>query len=479
MFRGAPMTSSYANSDYGYSTCRPINNVASTQLTSQYRHLANLESRHVNRSSPTYNRRINTYTRMNDENRQRSRTKERTLQSRPPFNTSMRTPSVPMIQRDRYRDHIPAQHWKRSEIPSSEIPTYHRRTSPQNRYDTPRSVISSRSNGNNTVKEMLDNIIQLASQIADSTAIPGDDIGPYTTPQAQEGSPQGTPSVLKAKEIERIVKRVEQHFNAKSEKLANENINLRNRIEQIEAANNNTLLMEEKRARLQVEEQSQKLAAEHERVVNTLEERVKRQDQHIRELLVSLHSQNVGNGSPLMKSEIEPPSDAGTPLRSSSNKTVRKETNVSSESLDWLGLSHPSVSPHPNNVGNKNRKFENGHKTEVVEVEMSLNRPKSESSHHNVLESPDPLRIGHPVGALHRMTPRSKYKAKALEATAERHISTHSSSLSGGTITPKICNVDMGLLSHNGEVTRVSIENEDIDTFLEGINKELDELDEF
>lgn len=204
--------------------------------------------------------------------------------------------------------------------------------------------------GGGNVRDMLNNIVALASQIAESAEH-----------EPHRGGGVGE-SVLKSEEIERVVQKVQQHFTEKINKLTQERNELQASRDELARR-----LQDEQRQRLLVEEQGQLLASEQERVVQHLEERSRRLQLQNRQLQELLHRKNSEGAS---KEVLEPV-----------DEELRSDSPAVDDSHSWLQKpAFDAADPSP-----------------MVEVEMSVQRGS------------EPLDS---VGQLHRMTPISKPKPR-------------------------------------------------------------------
>ena len=232
------------------------------------------------------------------------------------------------------------------------------------------------SAGGGNIREKLNNIMALASEIAET---------------AEHDPREPPPSVnngLKAQEIERVVHQVQKHF---ADKISHMTEN----IKELQASRDDALrrLHHEQQQRLKVEEQGQLLAAEHERIVYNLEERAKRFQVQNRQLQELLHRKNSEGTS---KEVLEP-----------LEEDFRSDSPAVEDSQSWL---HRPA-------------FDDSEAAPMVEVEMSVQR---------VSEPVDT------VGQLHRMTP-----VKAQQARPQT----------------------------------VAVEDDDVEAFLEGISKDIADLE--
>ncbi|CAD2216433.1 hypothetical protein, conserved [Angomonas deanei] len=119
-------------------------------------------------------------------------------------------------------------------------------------------------------------------------------------PVQNQGVSDRNSAALKAQEIERIVRRVESHYVDKLEAAKKREEALLRKVELLSEGakesgdpGSNALrqsLLAEKRQRLQVEEQTQQMAEQHVKVVNTLEKRLTKQENQLRELLSIVES---------------------------------------------------------------------------------------------------------------------------------------------------------------------------------------------
>lgn len=200
------------------------------------------------------------------------------------------------------------------------------------------------------VQSMLNDLVQLSHSIATyleqepasgmlASGYGGHSPATSTTGAVTGGGAHET-AALKAQEIERIVGRVQTHFKAKVEALERENDELRRQLAEaragrvgrgampersvrrgIEAQEDalteldktwaagdssahpdveqlRRVLLAEKRQRLLVEEQTQSLTEQHAKVVSTLERRLRKQEDQLRDLIHAVdRSYNVG-GNP-------------------------------------------------------------------------------------------------------------------------------------------------------------------------------------
>lgn len=194
------------------------------------------------------------------------------MHARPPFNLSTRT----------------LEGKKRSSTPL----TVRART-PSSRVRAASTTRSSTSDSN--VHSMLQNIIELTSSVARQ-------IGSKTNERP-----------LSVNEIEQVVRRVESHFVSQIQDLEETIRQQSNLIEHLKTAKTQTCelgelsvvvddktslkgspravieqlrqqLLNEKRQRLKCEEQSTNMTEQHARLVNTLEQRIKKQDKLLQEL---------------------------------------------------------------------------------------------------------------------------------------------------------------------------------------------------
>lgn len=137
-------------------------------------------------------------------------------------------------------------------------------------------------------------------------------------------TPQGSPA-LNREEIERIVRRVEQHFSGELEAaqhrihdLEAEVATLKKRVALPVADSDGTVeelkrqLLQEKRARLACEEQSQLISEEHAKLVQTLEQRIKKQDKVIQEAGTPMRGtpRSARLSTRLAEPAVRPPQDA-------------------------------------------------------------------------------------------------------------------------------------------------------------------------
>ncbi|KEG14968.1 hypothetical protein DQ04_00241100 [Trypanosoma grayi] len=237
----------------------------------------------------------------------------------------------------------------------------------------------------NPVRHLLSELVEisqtLASYLEDATAQP-----PPQQQQQQVTSPNGNPTrkeqvTLKAQEIERIVKRVEAHFvekiasmefkakeqaktiaeltreicclrqqeeqplspSASSSRMAGQKISSlsdqqqqqkkkragsghinNNGVGDEELENLRRALQEEKRQRLFVEEQTQSLTEQHGRVVSTLERRLQKQEEQLRELISSLDHQHQLASSSSSPPHSRSPSSSPHPPAVTTSPTPRR-----------------------------------------------------------------------------------------------------------------------------------------------------------
>lgn len=166
-------------------------------------------------------------------------------------------------------------------------------------------AIPSTSHGEVEVQEMLNNIVRIAANCSRRLQSP-----------AASTQPPGTdaPGSLKRDEIERIVRRVEQHYSRRLEDLERENELLRRQLTEQRhrlPPDTETLrhqLNEEKRHRLACEEQCQRMTEEHAKVVSTIEQRMRKQERQILDMSKTTtgctpRSARFSTGTPLRESD--------------------------------------------------------------------------------------------------------------------------------------------------------------------------------
>lgn len=138
------------------------------------------------------------------------------------------------------------------------------------RTPTPRAVTPTTGRESKSVQQMLVDLFQLTTCVAD----------------AVRATPSSTTAPLARGDVERIVRRTQQHFEARITALQNENAALRLELEDRRGSAQSIeglrqQLQFEKRQRLQCEEQCQRMADEHAKLVQTLELRIRKQERQI------------------------------------------------------------------------------------------------------------------------------------------------------------------------------------------------------